>query len=134
MHNPLTANLRKVADNLDGIADHEALRGHEKLVHVLRNNAAYVRKAALVYLNTEIAMGKFADKIHAVEKDRDAAKAQVLSLQTELAQAQQAQTQLDALTAAGRIADDADLAALSDDPAETTTPTPETPVTPETPA
>lgn len=68
-------------------------------------------------LELEIQMGRFADKIHAVEKERDDAKAALIPLQTALDQATQAKTTIDALTTAGKVADDADVAALTDDPA-----------------
>lgn len=121
MSNIVTPNLRKIADNLDVLADHEKRHGHDRYVGPLRNNAAYLRRAATIILNTEITMGKFADKIHATEKQRDDALARATAAETQAAQNAQAQVQLDALQAAGKIADDADVAALTDDTTTTTT-------------
>lgn len=116
-----SAGLRTIADNLDLIAIEADLSGHPKRADKLRNNAAFLRKTAALENHLENAMGKFEKKIHAVEKERDDAKQQLIAAQTALNQAGEAKTQLDALTAAGKVADDADVAALTDDPENATT-------------
>jgi hypothetical protein len=64
-----TTGLRLIADNLDKLADEAADRGQRTRASQLRNNARYVRRAAERNHPQEHAMGAFADKIHAVEKD-----------------------------------------------------------------
>jgi predicted nucleic acid-binding Zn-ribbon protein len=123
------AGLRQVADNVDKLADEARDRQHRREPS-LRNNARFLRRAALTVHELEKTMGAFADKIHKTETERDAARAEAASLRTQLGQAGEAQKTLDALTAAGKVADDQDVAALSDDPEDQPTP----PVTPPTDA
>ena len=100
MSNIITPNLRKIADNLDVLADHEKRHGHDRYVAPIRNNAAYLRRAATTIFNTEIAMGRVANDLAAAETARDAEKAR----------ADRLQAQLDAQTP--NVLDAADIAAL----------------------
>lgn len=63
-------------------------------------------------------MGRVADRIRAVEAERDAVKAQLAAATAQVQAGQEAIATLAELSAKGRIMDDDDLAALPAEPAK----------------
>lgn len=117
-------SLINAAGYLDGFADgmdDPGIHQHRIVANQLRGCAERIRARQQ---KQETVMGRVADRIHELKKQRDAAVADAAKAQADVAAAQAAgaaaEKELADLEAAGKVMDDADVAALDESDAAAT--------------